>query len=131
LEPFRHHVIVCTQQKEENETCCASAGSPSVLDAFRAEIGRAGLSDEVVVSSCGCFGLCESGPVAIVYPEGTWYAKLSAADVKEIVISHLGHGKPVMGLARNDYVRMREEILQHRKEYLAKMARKAAAGVAS
>lgn len=129
MEPFRHHVIVCTQQKAENVPCCASAGAFSVLDAFYAEIGRAGLSDNVVVSTCGCLGLCESGPVAIVYPEGTWYTKLTAADVKEIVSSHLGEGKPVHGLVRNDYVKMREEILEHRKGYFSMLAGKDAAGV--
>ena len=129
MEPFRHHVIVCTQQKAENVTCCASAGAFSVVGSFYSEIGKAKLSDDVAVSTCGCLGLCESGPVAIVYPEGTWYTKLTAADVKGIVSSHLGEGKPVMGLVRNDYARMREEILEHHKGYFAMVAGKDAAGV--
>lgn len=129
MEPFRHHVIVCTQQKSENVPCCAASGAFSILDAVYAEVGKAGLSDEVIISTCGCLGLCESGPVMIVYPEATWYAKLTRDDVKEIVTSHLGEGKPVMGLVRNDYVKMRDEILEHRKGYFAMLAGKDAAGV--
>ena len=64
--------FVCTQEKSEGVPCCSAAGSFQVLDALHRELG-AGLSDEVQVSSCGCLGICESGPVMIVYPEGTWY----------------------------------------------------------
>ena len=124
MQPFKYHIIVCTQKKEENATCCAAAGSASVADAVYRELGTAGLSDEVVVSTCGCLGLCESGPVMIVYPEGTWYVKLTAADVKEIVASHIAQGKPVTRLQRNDYSKMREEILEHRRQYLAMLAAK-------
>ncbi len=129
MQPFAHHVVVCTQQKAENVACCASAGSPSVLDALYGELGAAGLSDEVIVSTCGCLGLCDSGPVMMVYPEGTWYVKVTAADVKEIVSSHIAQGKPVSRLQRNDYPAMREEVLDHRQKYFAMIKGKDAAGV--
>jgi (2Fe-2S) ferredoxin/predicted O-methyltransferase YrrM len=129
LQPFPHHLVVCTQQKAENVTCCAAAASPSVLDALYRELGAAGLSDDVIVSTCGCLGLCDSGPVMIVYPEGTWYVKLTPADVNEIVTSHIVQGKPVTRLVRDDYAAMRDEILDHRQKYLAMVKGKDAAGV--
>jgi (2Fe-2S) ferredoxin/predicted O-methyltransferase YrrM len=128
LQPFHHHIVVCTQQKAENVTCCA-AGSASVLDALYGELGSAGLSDDVIVSTCGCLGLCDSGPVMIVYPEGTWYVKVTSADVKEIVSSHIAQGRPVSRLQRNDHAAMREEILDHRQKYFAMVKGKDAAGV--
>ena len=128
VEPFRHHIVVCTQQKAENVTCCA-AGSASVLGALYGELGRAGLSDDVIISTCGCLGLCDSGPVMIVYPEGSWYVKVTPADVKEIVASHIAKGQPVARLLRNDYDKMREEILDHRQKYFAMVKGKDAAGV--
>ena len=36
----------------------------------------------------GCFGLCEAGPVVIVYPEGTFYSRVKEEDVDEIVSLH-------------------------------------------
>jgi (2Fe-2S) ferredoxin/predicted O-methyltransferase YrrM len=129
LQPFHHHVVVCTQQKAENVNCCASAGSFSILDAVYRELGAAGLADDVIVSTCGCLGLCDSGPGMIVYPEGTWYVKLTAADVKEIVSSHIAKGQPVSRLQRNDYDKMRAEILDHRQKYFAMVKGKDAAGV--
>ena len=129
MQPFKYHVVVCTQQKSENVPCCATTGSFSILNAVYGELGAAGLSDDVIVSTCGCLGLCDSGPVVIVYPEGTWYVKLTPQDVKEIVESHLGMGQPVARLLRNDYAAMREEILDHRQKYFAMLKAKDAAGV--
>ena len=129
MQPFKYHIVVCTQQKAENVTCCVSAGSASVVDVLYRELGNAGLSDNAIVSTCGCLGLCDSGPVVIVYPEGTWYVNVTAPDVKEIVSSHIAQGQPVARLQRNDYAAMREEILDHRQKYFAMVKGKDAAGV--
>ncbi len=129
MEPFRHHIVVCTQQKAENVTCCATSGAGAVVGALYGELASAGLSDDAIVSTCGCLGLCDSGPVVIVYPEGTWYVKVTPADVKEIVSSHIAKGQPVSRLQRNDYASMRAEILDHRQKYVAMVKGKDAAGV--
>ena len=129
MEPFRHHVFVCTQEKAEGVPCCAAAGSFQVLNALHRELGSQGLSDDVQVSSCGCLGICDSGPVMIVYPEGTWYVKLTPADVPEIVSSHLKAGDKVTRLERMPDAGMKSEILDHRNKYLAMLKGKDAAGV--
>jgi (2Fe-2S) ferredoxin/ubiquinone/menaquinone biosynthesis C-methylase UbiE len=129
VEPFRHHIFVCTQEKAEGVPCCSAAGSFRVLDALHRELGRQGLSDDVQVSSCGCLGICDSGPVMIVYPEGIWYAKLAPNDVPEIVSSHLKQGQKVERLERIPDADMKSEILDHRNKYLAMLKGKDAAGV--
>jgi (2Fe-2S) ferredoxin/cyclopropane fatty-acyl-phospholipid synthase-like methyltransferase len=129
VQPFQYHIVVCTQQKAENVTCCATGGAASVLEAIYRELGSAGLSENVIVSGCGCLGLCDSGPLMIIYPEGTWYVKVAPADVKEIVSSHIAQGRPVARLQRNDYASMRDEVLDHRKKYFAMVQAKDAAGV--
>ena len=48
-----------------------------------------------MITNCGCFGICTSGPVVVVYPEGTWYGDVSADDVSEIVEEHLENGNKV------------------------------------
>jgi len=129
MAPFRYHAFVCTQEKLEGVPCCSAAGAFRVVDALHRELGAAGLADDVQVSSCGCLGLCDSGPVMIVYPEATWYAKLGPAEVSEIVASHFKNGKKVARLERNDYDAMKAEILDHREKYLAMLKAKDAAGV--
>ncbi len=95
-----------------------------MLEALHRELGAAGLSDDVQVSSCGCLGLCESGPVMVLYPNGTWYTKLTAEAIPEIVASHLLYDKPVSRLVRDDAAAMKAEILDHRKKYLEMLRRK-------
>jgi len=129
VEPFRHHVFVCTQEKAEGVPCCAAAGSFQVLNALHRELGSKGLADDVQVSSCGCLGICDSGPVMIVYPEGAWYAKLTPNDVPEIVSSHFKAGEKVARLERIPDAGMKSEILDHRNKYLAMLKGKDAAGV--
>ena len=129
MEPFRHHVLVCTQEKAEGVPCCSAAGAWSVLNALHRELGAQGLSNQVQVSSCGCLGLCDSGPVMIAYPDGAWYTKLTPADVPEIVTSHFKNGQRVARLERTDYDAMKTEILDHRDKYLAMLKGKDAAGV--
>ncbi len=129
MAPFRYHVFVCTQEKPEGVPCCSAAGSSGILSALRDELGAKRLANEVQVSSCGCLGLCDGGPVMIVYPEDIWYTKLAPSDVPEIVASHFQAGQKVARLERNDYAEMKAEILDHRNKYLAMLEAKDAAGV--
>ncbi|KXG77403.1 NADP-reducing hydrogenase subunit HndC [Fervidicola ferrireducens] len=89
MEFYRAHVLVC------RGTGCTASGSESVMEAFEKEIEKRGLSKEVKVLLTGCLGLCELGPNIIIYPEGTYYCKVKAEDVPEIVEEHLVKGRIV------------------------------------
>ncbi len=119
MEPFRHHVFVCAQEKPEGVTCCPASGSLRVLPALHRELGAQGLSNDVQVTTCGCLGLCDDGPIMIFYPEGTWYRKVSPADVPEIVSSHLRAGNVVPRLQWNDPPAMNAAATEHTQKYLA------------
>ena len=129
MEPYRYHAFVCTQEKGEGVPCCSAAGSFTVLNALHSELGKKGLAEEVQVSTCGCLGVCDSGPVMIVYPEGDWYTKLTPNDVPEIVSSHFQRGQKVARLLRTDYEAMKAEMVDHHHKYLAMLKGKDAAGM--
>ena len=129
MEPFRYHAFVCTQEKAEGVPCCTTAGAFRLLDALHGELAAQGIAEEVQVSSCGCLGICDSGPVMVVYPEGTWYTKLTPADVPAIVASQFKGGKKIARLERRDSADMKGEMLDHRNKYLAMVKGKDAAGV--
>ena len=93
---IRAHVLIC------GGTGCTSSGSKSIQVAFEKNIEAAGLSEEVKLVQTGCFGLCALGPVVIVYPDGTFYSRVTTDDVKEIVEEHLLKGRPVERLVYND-----------------------------
>lgn len=89
MQHIRAHVLVCAG------TGCKSAGFKEVELAFQKEIKAKGLADEVMVVETGCHGFCEYGPLVIVYPEGTFYVRVTAEDVAEIVETHLLKGRLV------------------------------------
>jgi (2Fe-2S) ferredoxin/predicted O-methyltransferase YrrM len=128
MEPFRHHVFVCTQEKPEGVTCCPSSGSFRILGTLHGELGKQGLSNDIQVSTCGCLGLCDDGPIMIIYPEGVWYRKLKADDVPEIVASHLKSGTVVSRLVWNDPPAMKAAATEHTHHYLAMVKARDEAG---
>ena len=93
---IRAHVLIC------GGTGCTSSGSKSIQEAFEKNIADAGLNEEVKLVQTGCFGLCALGPVVIVYPDGTFYSRVTTDDVKEIVEEHLLKGRPVERLIYSD-----------------------------
>ncbi len=92
MDIFRSHVLVC------GGTGCTSSDSPKIIDKFNEEVSKAGLDKEVKVVRTGCFGLCEAGPVVIVYPEGSFYSHVKVSDVPDIVNEHLLKGRIVQRL---------------------------------
>ena len=101
---IRSHVLVC------GGTGCTSSGSKAVQDAFSENIKAFGLSEEVKLVQTGCFGLCALGPVVIIYPDGTFYSRVTPEDVKEIVEEHLLKGRIVERLVYNDTGAEAEEV---------------------
>ncbi len=122
MEPFRLHVYACTQEKPAGKPCCSARGGAATLDALRAELGKAGLADEVHVTACGSLGLCERGPNWVVYPDGVWYSGVEPQDVAEIVREHFVGGRPVARLLSGEAPALKGEILENKRKALAAMA---------
>ena len=97
MDIYRAHVLCC------GGTGCTSSGSAQIIERFEQKIKEAGLEKEVKVVRTGCFGLCEAGPVVIVYPEGTFYSRVKVEDVDEIVSEHLLKGRHVQHLVYTDH----------------------------
>ena len=86
---YRSHILVC------GGTGCTSSKSMQIKDRFQEKINEKGLENEVQIVATGCFGLCEEGPIVIIYPEGSFYAKMTLDRVDEIVEEHLVKGRIV------------------------------------
>ena len=93
---IRSHVLIC------GGTGCTSSGSLTLQAAFNKNIEEFGLAEEVKLVQTGCFGLCALGPIVIIYPDGTFYSRVTEADVKEIVEEHLLKGRIVERLVYRD-----------------------------
>ena len=108
MATFRSHVLVC------GGTGCTSGGSDKVLETLREGIKANGLDKEITVVQTGCHGMCEAGPIVIVYPEGTFYTHVKPQDAKEIVAENLRKGRVVERLLYKEA--MHSEAVPHYKE---------------
>ncbi|MCX5993020.1 MAG: SLBB domain-containing protein, partial [Chloroflexi bacterium] len=79
LDTGKCRISVC------NGTACRPYGSNPVAEAFRSEIVKRGLADQVDFKITGCHGFCERGPIAIIEPGNLFYQRIKTADIPEIL----------------------------------------------
>lgn len=96
LQP-KYHVFICTSCRINGtqKGFCHSKDAVKLVHRFMEEIDERDLSGEVMVTNTGCFGICDKGPVVVVYPEGTWYGNVTQDDVADIVERHFENGEKV------------------------------------
>lgn len=92
MQFFRSHILVC------GGTGCTSSDSVKIIEELNKLLVKKKLENEIKVVQTGCFGLCEQGPIMVVYPEGTMYCKVKVTDVEEFVEEHLVKGRIVTRL---------------------------------
>jgi len=94
---YARHIFFCLNERQGGEDCCALHGAKAAFDRCKSQVKAAGLSGpgQVRVNKAGCLDRCAGGPVAVVYPEGTWYTFVDNDDIDEIVESHLKNGQVV------------------------------------
>lgn len=84
---IRTQIVVC------GGTGCMSSHSKEIKEEFERVLKELELDKEVVVFQSGCFGLCEKGPVVIVYPDETFYGHMTVADVEPLCKEHILKGR--------------------------------------
>ena len=94
---FKRHIFFCLNERSNGENCCAQHNAQAAFDHCKQRIKALGLAGpgQVRVNKAGCLDRCSGGPVAVVYPEGTWYSYVDPSDIDEIVERHLKNGEVV------------------------------------
>src|SRR6266498_1453310 len=78
---FKHHIFVCSG------TACLSAHSDQVQVELQKQVEERGLGTVCSITNGGCRGLCASGPMVSVEPQGILYQGVKPEDSTEILKS--------------------------------------------
>lgn len=87
MEKPKYHIFVCSSARLNGtvQGVCEKKESHEILQNFVEEVADRDLDSEVMVSHMGCVGLCSMGSVVMIYPQQTWYGKVTPDDVEEIM----------------------------------------------
>jgi (2Fe-2S) ferredoxin len=84
---YSRHFLFCTGPK-----CIEESEGLRIWAYLKDAINTHGIGVEVYRSKVGCLRICAQGPIAVVYPEGTWYRLVDEKAIDEIIESHIKNG---------------------------------------
>jgi (2Fe-2S) ferredoxin len=93
---IERHIFLCADQTEPK--CAPKEQTLVAWNFLKKRLQDLGLTSGARVifrTKANCLRVCAQGPIALVYPDGTWYHSANPAVLERIIQEHLIGGRPV------------------------------------